>query len=59
MDVFSFLHGAHPFRPVLDEQLLDEVLDHRLDLPGPVDLAAQNLLVDAEGVVVEERWVAR
>ena len=59
MDVFIFLHGAHPFRPVLDEQLLDEVLDHRLDLPGPVDLAAQNLLVDAEGVVVEERWVAR
>ena len=54
----SCLGGSHSLGPVLDEQPFDQVLDDSLDLPGPVDFARQDLLVDPEWVVVEERRVA-
>ena len=43
----------------LDEELLDEILGHWVDVSRPVYLPAQDLLVDPKGVVVEEGRVAR
>ena len=50
----AVLHVAEPLGPVLHQELLDQVLRHGVDVPGPVDLAAEDLLVDPEGIVVEE-----
>ena len=50
----AVLHVAEPLGPVLHKELLDQVLRHGVDVPGPVDLAAEDLLVDPEGVVVKE-----
>ena len=51
-------HHPSPITPHLHEELLNEILGHRVDMPRPVDLPAQDLLVDAEGVVVKEGRVA-
>ena len=52
------LHVAESFGAVLDEQFLDEIFGDGVEVARPFDLAGQDLLVDAERVVVEERRVA-
>lgn len=53
----GYLHVAETLGAILHEQLLDEVLGDGVHVPRPVDLAGEDLLVDAERVVVEERRV--
>lgn len=54
----SILHVAQPLGPVGHEELLDQILRHGVNVTGPVYLAAEDLLVDPEGIVVKERRVA-
>ena len=52
------LHVPQPFGSVVDQQSLDQVLRVLLHVLRPLELAGEDLLVDAEGVVVEEGRVA-
>ena len=52
------LHVAQPLRPVLHQKLLDQVLGHGVNVTGPVYLAAEDLLVDSEWIVVKERRIS-
>ena len=52
------LEVAKPLREVSGEQLFDEVLAVAVKVPGELDLALQDLLVDAKRVLVVERWEA-
>ena len=53
------LHVSKPLGSVVDQQPLDQVLRALLHVLRPLELAGEDLLVDAEGVVVEEGRVAR
>lgn len=53
-----YLHIPQALCAILSEQLLDEVLGGGLQVPRPLHPPAQDLLVDAEGVVVKEGRVA-
>lgn len=50
----SVLHVAEPLGPVRHEKLLDQILRHGVDVTGPVNLSAEDLLVYPERIVVEE-----
>ena len=52
------LHVAKPLSSVVHEQPLDQVLGSLLHVLRPLQLASEDLLVDAERVVVEEGRVA-
>ena len=52
------LHVSQPLGSVVDQQPLDQVLGVLLHVLRPLELAGEDLLVDAEGVVVEEGRVA-
>ena len=54
----SILHVAQPLGSVLHQELLDQILGHGVNVTRPLDLAAEDLLVDAEWIVVEEWRVA-
>lgn len=56
--VRSVLHVAHSLRAIGNEQLLDQILSDRIHVPRPVDLAAQDFLVDAKRIVVVEWRIA-
>ena len=51
-------HVSKTFCSVLDKKLLNEIFGYGVHVSRPVYFAAQDLLVDAEGVVVEEGRVA-
>ena len=52
------LHVSQPLGPIVDQQPLDQVLWVLLHVLRPLKLASEDLLVDAEGVVVKEGRVA-
>ena len=52
------LHVAKPLSSIVHEQPLDQVLGSLLHVLRPLQLASEDLLVDAERVVVEEGRVA-
>ena len=52
------LHVAKPLSSIVHEQPLDQVLGSLLHVLRPLQLASEDLLVDAERVVVEEGGVA-
>ena len=54
----AWLVGPEPLVPVLDQQPLDEVPGHWLNVPRPLHPARQDLLVDTEWIVVEEGRIA-
>jgi hypothetical protein len=51
----SVLHVAQSFGSILNEQLLDQILGDGIHVSGPFNFTGQDLLVDAERVVVE-KW---
>lgn len=51
-------HVSKTFCSVLDKKLLNEIFGYGVHVSRPVYFAAEDLLVDAEGVVVEEGRVA-
>ena len=53
----THLQAAESPGDVSHQQLLDEVLGVDLQVSGPVHLAFQDLLVDAEGMLIKERRV--
>mmetsp|Transcript_31684 Transcript_31684/g.69278 ORF Transcript_31684/g.69278 Transcript_31684/m.69278 type:complete len:328 (-) Transcript_31684:764-1747(-) len=53
------LEVAYPLGQVGSEQLLDQVLGVAVEVPRELDLALEDLLVDAERVLVVKRRVAR
>ena len=54
----SVLHVAEPLGPVRNEKLLDQILRHGVDVTGPVNLSAEDLLVYPERIVVKEGRVS-
>lgn len=56
--VGSPLHVSDTFRPVEDEQLLYQVLGYGVHVLWPLRFAAEDLLVDAEWIVIVERRVS-
>ena len=52
--IVAYLHISQPFRAILYEQLLDEVFGYRIHVLRPLNLAAENLFVDAERIVIVE-----
>ena len=54
----SILHVAQSLGTVRHEELLDQILRHRVNMTGPVYLAAQDLLVNPEWIVVKEGRIA-
>ena len=54
----SILHVSQSLGPVGHQELLDQILRHGVDMPGPVDLSTQDLLVDPERIVVKEGRIA-
>lgn len=58
IDKMGYLEVSESFCSVSGEQLFDEILGGGVDLCWEVDAAGQNLFVDAEWVVVKERWVS-
>lgn len=55
----AVLEAAKALGAVRGEELLDQVLGVGVKLPGEVNLARENLLVDTKRVLVVERRVAR
>ena len=52
------LHVSQPLGPIVDQQPLDQVLRVLFHVLRPLELAGEDLFVDAEGVVIEEGRIA-
>lgn len=48
------LEASEPFRSIRGEELLDQVLRVGIEVLRKVDLAGENLLIDAERILIEE-----
>lgn len=59
LDIVSTLtHVSKPLRPVCYQELLDQVFGYWIHVLWPLYPTAENLLVNSEWIVVEERWKA-
>ena len=56
--VGAALEVTEPLREVGGEQLLDQVLRVAVEVPRELDLALEDLLIDAEWIFVVERRIS-
>ena len=59
LDILSpTLHAPQPLGPVLDQQLLDQVLGFFIHMSLPLNLPCQNLLINHKMILIKERRIS-